>query len=615
MAKNIKTLIKKLNDKDPSVRKRIIEELAAGDERAVYPLLKALSDESAGVQDAAMRSLIAIGGEVTAYMVLPLLRENTYLRNTGLIILTQLGTVSVPMLYPLLKDKDDDVRKFGIDLLADIGHGVEPAFIVPMLKDTNGNVRAAAAKALGQLGYHEAVPELVKALNDEEWVCFSVLEALGELRDDSSADAIAMLLANPSEVVRLEAIETLGKLGSEKAADKLVAYLQQAPQDEKNAVIKSLIKIGINPEMADISEYLIAMLKDGEWEDKEVALKGIEALNCAEAVPLMVNISGSLDPSIPDNEERIALLKSTIKSVDSEKELLGLLESPEMKYRGKAFAIQILGEMKSCGAIPILNKYLDDTRRDLRRASTLALGSIGSDDTINPLLQVSQRDVDAHVRSLAIEALGNIQSQEAYVPLMELMGFEKYYDVLEQIVRSLIKISPEKFLSGIAGYNVNVREIIARAVSDAGVLLKLAEDPQKKVKVSAINGLGRLGTDEATARLVSFLRDEDAEIRKAAVVGLGEARYCSSELFDAMGDSDPWVRFYAVKAVAFSCERETAIDKIAALLVDDFIPVVMSAIDAIAELGGREAYEALSVHEEHQNADVRDKIREALNSL
>ncbi|HXW68185.1 MAG TPA: HEAT repeat domain-containing protein, partial [Dissulfurispiraceae bacterium] len=292
MAKNINKLIKKLSDRDPSVRKRTIEEMAEGDERALLPLIKALSDESAGVQDAAMRSLIAIGGETTAYMVLPLLSADTYLRNTALIILKRLGEVSVPLLYPKLKDKDSDVRKFAIDLLADIGHGVDPAFIVPLLRDINSNVRAAAAKALGLLGYCQAIPALVNTLNDEEWVCFSVLESLGELRDDSSVEQIAGLLAGPSQVVRLEAIDTLGKLGSDKAADKLVAYLKHASQDERNAVIKSLIKIGINPDMSDIAEYLITMLKEGEWEDKEVALKGITALNCREAVSPMVDVMG-----------------------------------------------------------------------------------------------------------------------------------------------------------------------------------------------------------------------------------------------------------------------------------------------------------------------------------
>lgn len=615
MAKNINNLIKKLSDKDPSVRKRTIEDLAEGDERALFPLIKALSDESAGVQDAAMRSLIAIGGEVTAYMVLPLLRANTYLRNTALIILTQLGGVSVPLLYPLLKDKDADVRKFAIDLLTDIGHGVDPAFIVPLLNDSNSNVRAAAAKALGLLGYRQAIPELVKALNDEEWVCFSVLGSLGELKDDSSVGQIADLLAVPSQVVRLEAIDTLGKIGSDKAADKLVAYLQHAPQDERNAVIKSLIKIGINPDMSDIAEYLITMLKEAEWEDKEVALKGIAALNCREAVSLMVDVTGSLDPSLPDNEEKISMLKSTIKSIDSETELLRLLELQDMKYRGKSFAIEILGEMKSSKAIPVLIRYLNDTRRDLRRASTLALGAIGGSESINPLLETSQRDVDAHVRRLAIEALGAIPAKEAYEPLVELMDVEKYYDVLEKIVESLLKIDAGRFLSGISRYNTLVREIIAKTASDEDILLRLTEDPDKKVKIASIYSLGRMGTERAISRMIQFLGDSDADIRKAAVVGLGEARCCSNELLDALRDDDSWVRFYSIKTVAFSCERTTAISKIAPLLLDGFIPVVMSAIDAIVELGGREAYEALSAHVEHQVKDVREKIREALNSL
>ncbi len=615
MAKNVKRLIQKLKDKDPSVRKRIIEDLAAGDDTAVYPLLKALSDENVGVQDAAMRSLIAIGGEVTAYMVLPLLRENTYLRNTALIILTKLGSVSVPFLYPLLKDKDDDVRKFAIDLLADIGEGIAPAFIVPMLKDSNSNVRAAAARALGLLGYRQAVPELVDALNDEEWVCFSVLEALGELKDDSAVEKIAALLALPSEVVRHEAIETLGKLGSDKAADKLAAYLRHAPEDERNTVIKSLFKIGITPDMSNISEYLMTMLKDGEWEDREVALKGIVALNCREAVDLMVDIAGALDPSLPDSEERIEMLKTTIKALDPEMVLLRLIESPGLKCRGILFVMGILGEIKSTRAVPILIRFLGDAKRDLRRASTLALGNIGASESIDALLETAQRDADGHVRRLAIEALGKMQSKQAYGPLMKLIGIETYYDVLENIVESLNQIDAERFLSGVADYSSQVREIISKTVSDENILCKLTEDPEKKVKIAAINSLGRMATEEATSRLSAFLGDSDADVRKAAVVGLGEARCCHPGLFRVLQDNDPWVRFYAIKTIAFSCDRDTAIVRISPLLLDEFIPVVMSAIDAIVELGGREAYEALSPYFDHQNKDVQEKIREALNSL
>ena len=92
----MESTIQKLNDQDPSTRRSAAEELAGGDERAIYPLIRALSDKSAGVQEASMRSLIAIGGEVVGYMVLPLLREDAYLRNTALTILTELGEVAVP---------------------------------------------------------------------------------------------------------------------------------------------------------------------------------------------------------------------------------------------------------------------------------------------------------------------------------------------------------------------------------------------------------------------------------------------------------------------------------------------------------------------------------------
>ncbi len=615
MVKNIKKLIQRLSDKDPSLRRRAAEELSEGDERAIFPLIKALSDENAGVQDASMRSLITIGGEVVGYMVLPLLRENSYLRNTALIILTALGEIVIPLLYPLLEDKDDDVRKFAIDLMGDIKKGVEPSKIVPFLKDPNANVRATAAKSLGLLGYREAIPELIKALKDEEWVCFSALDALGELKAEEAVSDIASLLSNSSEAVRFAAIETLGKLGSEKAVDALLSYLPKASEDEGNAAIKSLIQIGITPEMADLSGHLIKMLKEGDWEEKEIALKGIVSFNCREAVPVIVDIAGSLDPSLPESEERITLLMDAVSAMDSEEELLKLLESPDMKYRGKSFAIEILGTTRSKKAVSRLLNYLTDISRDLRRASAEALGEIREPAPTEYLLEISVKDVDAHVRRSAIEALGNIQSQDAFKPLMDLLEVEKYYDVIEKIVEALIKIDAGAFLSNISRYRDTVREVIAKTVFDVDILLSLADDPNKKVKIAAIYGLGRLGTDKAVSRLIWFLGDADADIRKASVVGLGEARYCSAELFNALQDDDPWVRFYTIKAIAFSCEREKAISMISTMLHDEFIPVVMSAIDAIKEIGGSAAYEALAAHEEHPNADVRDKIKEALNSL
>jgi predicted ArsR family transcriptional regulator len=57
------------------------------------------------------------------------------------------------------------------------------------------------------------------------------------------------------------------------------------------------------------------------------------------------------------------------------------------------------------------------------------------------------------------------------------------------------------------------------------------------------------------------------------------------------------------------------IEKIKEMLNDRYVPVIMAAIDIIREIGGREAFEALSPHEEHENPDVREKVREVLGTL
>jgi len=131
--KNIKKFVfKLLNDPDSSQRRSAAEELAFADERAVYPLIKALRDESTAVQESATQALITLGnsddskflvniGEFVTYMVIPLLREEqAYLRNTALLIIKEVGHRAINLLYSLLKDKDPDIRKFALDLIADI---------------------------------------------------------------------------------------------------------------------------------------------------------------------------------------------------------------------------------------------------------------------------------------------------------------------------------------------------------------------------------------------------------------------------------------------------------------------------------------------------------------
>jgi len=615
MIRNINRLIAKLGSADPSVRRKSAEALGEGDERGIYPLIKALSDENTGVQDAAMRALITLGGETVAYMALPLLREGSYLRNTGLIVLRQLGAVSVPLICPLLGDKDHDVRKFAIDLLSEIQTDVDPSIIVSLLEDENANVRAAAAKALGDLRYRESIPQLTRRLVDEEWVCFYALQSLGELEAEEAIPEIAALFLSGSDAVRFSAIETAGRLGARTALPALISCLSQASDDEKLLVVKSIVQIGVTPDMKELCGHIVKLFETGDWEDKMVAMDGIAQIRCEGAIGLLVETAGAIEPHDPDSYERLWHIKKTILAVDAEDTLISLIDSSDLKFRGKTFIIGILGEMKSRKAAGHLTIYLNDVSRDLRRVAAEALGAIGGAESLEELMHTAQNDADAHVRKAAIEALGSIGSKEAYVFLKNLLAVEKYNDILDMLVDALVKIDRKSFFSDISGYGDNIRRIIARSSNDLEILIGLTRDEDAGVVAAAIIGLGKMDSEAAIERIMSFMGNVNADVRKAAVTALGDARRCPDELLAALEDSDPGVRFYAVKSIAACFDGEEAIEKIKPMINDEYIPVAMSAIDSIRGIGGREAYEALAPYEEHPNADVRAKISEALAVL
>lgn len=422
-SRTLSKLINALEHPDVSMRRRAAESLSEADERAIYPLLKALRDDNPGVQDAAMRSLIAIGGEVVAYMVIPLLREDSYLRNTALLILKQIGVASIPLLYPLLKDKDDNVRKFSLDLLGEIKDGISPEKIVPLLHDPNPNVRASAAKAIGALMYKEAVPHLIDALRDEEWVCFSVLEALGELKDERSVGPITELLLSESDTLRHAAIEALGRIGSPLSAKPLRKFISKAKGIEKVVAVKSLVQVGVSPDMTEAADILVEILKDGDWEDRLIALRGISTIRYDKAVPLIVDLAGSLDTSIPEEEERFSAFMDALMELRCEDSLIELINSPDIKYRGKVIVIQALGDLRSKKAVPHLIEMLKSPIRDIRRASSDAIGKIG-DEAAMPSLIPMLEDREMAVVLSAIEALARIGGKEALAAIESLRGHE-----------------------------------------------------------------------------------------------------------------------------------------------------------------------------------------------
>ena len=447
-----------LTHEDPAIRRSAAESLKEGDERAVYPLIKALRDENTGVQDAAIRSLMSIKRESTVYMVIPLLRESALLRNTGMLILKGMGKIAVPLLYILLDDSDDDIRKFSLDLIHDIQYCNYPEKIVELLTgDPNVNVRAAAAKTIGTLRYKKAIPQLVNALNDDEWVSFSALEALTSMHDDESIDAILDLLENPSETIRFAAIEALGEIRSSKATEPLAKHIAKTNGYEQLTAIKSLIEIGPVPSFPDISDILMDTLNDEDINNKLIAVKGLASIRHENAIKPIIDLAGSLDISDPHNEKILLSLRNAIQSYGCSTHLIDILKDHSVKYRGKVMAIEVIGDLKCSDAVSSLIDLLNGDYRDVRRSSIKSLGKIDSEESKKCLIEAI-RDHDSHVRKSAVSSIGKIGNMSAFESLITMLHNEKYSDVIDEFIIALMSINKKLFLSRINEFDSNIRE-------------------------------------------------------------------------------------------------------------------------------------------------------------
>jgi HEAT repeat protein len=612
-ALDICRLIEELGDENVSVRRTAAKNLADADERAVYPLLNALRDENPGVQDAAMRSLASIGGNVVAYMVLPLLREDSFLRNTAMLILKDIGVPSVELLYPLLTDKDDDVRKFALDLLGDIRESVEPGRVLPLLKDPNANVRAAAVRAIGILLPEGAMEKLVESLRDEEWVSFAALETLAGMKDDRAVEHISGLLDNESLALRLAAVESLGAIGSGKASDALFEFVKKSEGMEKTEAIKSLVQTGVTPSMSAVYDLLLELVQKGEWDEQKIAITGLVALKDVNAIPIIIDMAGSLDASVPDEEERIIWIKNALKEFGQTDTFAQVLNDKGTRYKGRVIAAELAGETGSVSSVQSLISGLGDDMRDVKRACAMALGRIGTPEAVEALIRAVD-DHEGHVRKTAIVGLGHTGDKRAFDKLLGKLEAEEYDDILETIVKSLLAIDEERLYSLMGPFPSKVKCAVARSSSNLDILLKLSGDEDLSVVLAALSGLGSIDHKRAADRVLESTGSFDPEVRRTAVMALSGMPVDVEAVLPLLEDKDMWVRLHAVRILG-QAGREDVLSRIEPLLSDCDMPVVLAALESLEAIGGREAFGLLSRAEDHPDERVRDAAARAIERM
>jgi HEAT repeat protein len=168
-------------------------------DRAVSPLIDALSDSDRDVAAAAARSLGRLGVADAAQALVYALVQGRLPRASCAQALLAIGPQAVPRLRGVLAEAPAEVAVFAVDLIGLLGDASDAPQLVELLRDTSAELRAAAARALGRLGAKEAAPELRRALEDRiAFVRVNAAHAIGATGDRQAGPLLVELARTDS---------------------------------------------------------------------------------------------------------------------------------------------------------------------------------------------------------------------------------------------------------------------------------------------------------------------------------------------------------------------------------------------------------------------------------
>lgn len=585
---------------------------------AVPKLVELLTTNHLGIQEAVDSSLRKIGGKETVQAVIPLLRsDDAPVRNLAMDILREVGNQDMSSLIGLMQDEDADIRIFISDILGSTGNilSIEPLGEA-LLKDPEVNVRYQAAVSLGELRMPEAATYLNKALNDEEWVQYSVIEALTKIGHASSVDALVKALDTASDLVASMIIDSLGELGNVKAVTMLLKRMGDAPTALRNKIVMAVVKILGGKSLTLLSDeererfrrYLLVALTDEDVEIQDAAIQGLAHVGGELASQGILQIGGRLDPDVDhDRLDIIVKALAEIGLTDALKE--GLLGEDQGIAQ---VAVRVLSEAapENCPhgdtVCSVLMEAFWKAALPIQRNIVSVLAARGNERTKDFFIRVLREHEDGTVLKSAVYLLGEkLRVREVIGEIFPLLD-HPYDDVKEVALDACIAINgpdvTERFREMASSEDPIYRlmAVYALGKTDADgnmdIFTQAVDDEIPDIRKVALEAMAEApdSIDDWRELMLQRLSDENKDVRLTVIEIMG--RYyddtMASHLVDALKDDDDWVKIRAMDALGHHATPEGA-SLMIEMLGNPNKFVVMKAIEALGNIGGSQAFAAL----------------------
>jgi len=616
---------------DSSLRREAATLLAEFDAEEVSDrLAELLKDHNNGVRDAAQNSIIMLGGKPLVEKMVPLLSlEDPAIRNAAVDILRKIGLDGLDTLHAFAKDSNDNVRLFILDILGTIGSHESLGTLIEGLYDTNPNVRNASVISLGELGEPQSFEHLRALINDEEWIRFSVIEALASIPHEG---VVAFLLEelgrwSNDEITTCAILETLGKIGSKDSVRPLMDMLEKSDEYIAISIAQTLLAIMSGEDIAALDpsdrsrlkRVLERCLLDAEDEFLHNILSAMGIIGDTGSAEKIVDLARRIDPD--HEQEKWEDIKDALIELGDASLMVNLLDDDE---KSRILSSEILGRIGGEKEGEELSARILSQEGYVKRAMTDALAHIGGPGSRATLLRLIH-DQDGHVVTSSLQALGELGNPE---DIDELRGFLRhpYPDVRGTALEAIARIGADKaekcFLSLTEDPDPEIRimaivgleRIKSACLSDTAA--RMLEDRDWRVCMAALKIVRDEMLPMENGLLATLLNNEHDEIRHLAIGIVGQKRIGELRplLEDAISGDKMWTSYHAIESLGLFRD-EDAKARLLAILKNgpDFLHI--SALKTLGLWEDESLVSDLEIYMDDDNLDVARAAAEAMDKL
>jgi len=257
-------------------------------------------------------------------------------------------------------------------------------------------------------------------------------------------------------------------------------------------------------------------------------------------------------------------------------ELWSLYQTAEFdSLKGKAMGV--LARIKPDSLIDSLITDLESKDSSVRGSAAEALGTIGSERAVDPLIKSLTEDKLREVRKTVAEALGLIKSERAVDPLLKALTEEEAVDVRWSVAEALGKIRSERVVEPL------LESLITAQVSEG--------------RWSVAHALGLLGSEKAVEPLINALTaNEGVDVRWSAAYALamlGSERAVEPLLEALTTAQESVLQWRAADALGWLGSERAVEPLLEALTTTHELRLQLEIGMALGNIGGEKAVEPL----------------------